>query len=78
MVVYAGDEDSGVEDGDDGLARGGGHVGVGGIDLTENGGNAVEAAEATLDVENLIGLELHGGLDRELDWGKGDGGRLYL
>ena len=78
MVIYAGDEDNGAEDGDDGLARGGGHVGVGGIDIVENRSDAVEAAEATPDVENLIGCELHEGLDKELDWGKGDGGRLYL
>ena len=52
----------GIEDGEDGFSRRRGEVVVGGRWIIEDGGDFVEAAEASLDVEDLVGRELHVGL----------------
>ena len=61
-VGDGGDEDEAIEDGNDGFSRRGGKIGVGGGGIDEDGGDAMEATEATLDIENLGSVELHEGL----------------
>jgi len=54
-----------VKDSDDGFSRGSGEIDVGCVGIGEEGCDAVKAAEATLDVTNLIGVEVHRSLR---DW----------
>ena len=55
-VGDGGDEEEGIEDGNDGFISGGGKIGIGGGGIDEDGGDAMEAAEATVDKKYLIGV----------------------
>ena len=59
-VGRGGDEDSRAEGSDDRFGGRRGQVGVGGVDVDEESGDAMQAAEATADVEDLVGVEGHG------------------
>jgi len=59
-VGDGGNEDEAIEDGNDGFIRGGRKISVGGRGIDEDSGDAMKAAEATLDEEDLIGNEFHG------------------
>jgi len=61
-VGGGGDEDSGAEDGDDRFGGDRGEVRVGRGGVGEESGDVMQAAEATANVEYLVGVQVHEGL----------------